>query len=112
MDADGTEGGSEALGCVSEGLIGAWGMESVGKLPTVVRIPNPEPQTLNPKPSTLHPQPCTLNPQPLTLTHKPQILEQVQSCLGGLMTYLREFKLDQVLSLTSNFWRFTSASHM
>ena len=63
--------GCAEMGCVREGQIGAWGAESVSKLPGVV-----------------------------------------QRCLGGLMHYLSEFKLEQVLSLTSNFWRFTSASHM
>jgi len=33
-------------------------------------------------------------------------------CLGGLIHYLSEFKLDRVLGLTSNFWRFSSPSHM
>ena len=36
----------------------------------------------------------------------------VISCLGGLLHYLSEFKLDRVLGLTSNFWRFSSPSHM
>jgi DNA mismatch repair protein MSH3 len=36
----------------------------------------------------------------------------VVCCLGGLLHYLSEFKLDRVLGLTSNFWRFSSPSHM
>ena len=38
--------------------------------------------------------------------------DAVISCLGGLLHYLSEFKLDRVLGLTSNFWRFSSPSHM
>ena len=38
--------------------------------------------------------------------------QPVMCCLGGLLSYLSEFKLDRVLGLTSNFWRFSSPSHM
>ena len=38
--------------------------------------------------------------------------QAVICCLGGLLHYLSEFKLDKVLGLTSNFWRFSSPSHM
>jgi hypothetical protein len=33
-----------------------------------------------------------------------RLARPVICCLGGLLHYLSEFKLDRVLGLTSNFW--------
>lgn len=33
-------------------------------------------------------------------------------CIGGLIHYLKQFKLHQVLRLTGNMWRFSSRTHM